>query len=404
MVLKDEWIEDIERGKGIRAAAYVRVSTGKQAKEGFSLEAQVDELGRLARQLGVSHLYWFLDAARSGIDFDRRKLNKILDLAERGEISRLLAVEIDRIGRNSRRLLNFFFDLRDYGVVIDTPEGELDVNSLHGLLISTIKSWSSQDDNERRRKASVAGKRESFRQKHWNRPVPLGYRRSGDWIDKIPGWQPLVMNAYDLFIACKNFEAVRKRINDRYCQLLQNPLTRDQVKRILSDSVYVGKPQHLGEVLTDASLAFVNEEKFVTVQEAIKHIRSKHKRDKVSLPKKLIETYGISALCEGWLELRHASDGGLVIGNGTRTIGDVKRQILKCKKCGSQRVVPRSLKSKTEFQSCEDNIAPLVYETSSKSPDNAIWLWRKQNAKRITQRRERAVGRIRDMNLFGFLK
>jgi len=168
-------IEDLEGGMGLSAAAYVRVSTRRQARDGYSQDAQQGDLRKLAQTLGISRIFWYIDA-KSGRDFDRKKLNCILDLAEAGEIQKLLIVHIDRIGRISRRLLTFFSELRDFGVVINTPDGEIDINRLEDMLITAIKAWAAQHDNERRAKAATAGKRESFRKKHWNKPVPPGYR------------------------------------------------------------------------------------------------------------------------------------------------------------------------------------------------------------------------------------
>jgi DNA invertase Pin-like site-specific DNA recombinase len=168
-------VEDLEGGIGLRAAAYVRVSTRRQAPDGYSQDAQQGDLRKLAQTLGISKIFWYIDA-KTGKDFDRKKLDCILDLAEAGEIQRLLIVHIDRVGRISRRLLSFFSELRDFGVVINTPDGEIDINRLEDMLITAIKAWAAQHDNERRAKAATAGKRESFRKKHWNKPVPPGYR------------------------------------------------------------------------------------------------------------------------------------------------------------------------------------------------------------------------------------
>lgn len=119
-------IEDFEGGIGIRAAGYVRVSTRRQARDGFSLAAQEQELRKLAQDLKFSRVYWFIDT-KTGKDFDRRKLSNILDMAEAHAIQSLLIVRIDRVGRLSRCLLTFFFELRDYDVTINTPEGGIDV-------------------------------------------------------------------------------------------------------------------------------------------------------------------------------------------------------------------------------------------------------------------------------------
>jgi DNA invertase Pin-like site-specific DNA recombinase len=360
-----DWVEDIEGGKGLRAAAYIRVSSGKQAKEGFSLDAQKDEVRKLAKKEGISRLYGFVDAGKSGIDFDQRKLDKILVLAERHEIDRLLVVEIDRIGRNSRRLLNFLWDLRDHGVIINTPNGEIDVGHLGGWLIGAIKAFASQDDNERRARAVAAGKRESFKQRRWNKPIPPGYQRAGNWIEKAPNWEPLITDAYNLFPNKRNLQSVRTEINAKYRQLLPKLLTRDQIRRILSDTVYIGKPQYFGESVLDASLLFIAEENFVRIQELLKRVADRHKPKENSPLNQLVERYGISALDYlDQLEFHHKQDDGVIVRNGTRIDGGIHRQIFQCKKCRRHFIVPTN--------SQLNKICPASGLCTTRQKDNAV--------------------------------
>lgn len=337
----ENWVEDLGGGKGIRAAAYVRVSTDRQAREGFSLEAQEKELRGLAEKVGVSRLYWFNDAGKSGVDFDRRKLNLILDLAEGHEIDKLLVVDIDRLGRNSRRLLGFFSDLRDCGVTVQTPEGEIDVDQLEDLLISAIKAWAAQHDNERRARAAIAGKIESFRKKCWNKPIPLGYRKGPDkWIEKEPGWEPVIKDVFGLFLKLRNYRAVRDAINKKYG--FNKPLTRQQVSQILRNHVYAGKPQYAGKIIVeDPSLAYVDSETFERIQELSRHIHRRHSHKKRDALRDLVREYGPDVL--GFIPntaVLCPSCNGVMVKNGTISIGKWTANNYLCKKCRRQRKVP----------------------------------------------------------------
>ncbi|MEM3463595.1 MAG: recombinase family protein [Candidatus Bathyarchaeia archaeon] len=57
---------------GLRVAAYLRVSTGKQAKDGMSLEVQKELIENMKNQLKSLSNYWFVDLGKSGRDFDGR--------------------------------------------------------------------------------------------------------------------------------------------------------------------------------------------------------------------------------------------------------------------------------------------------------------------------------------------
>lgn len=336
-------VEDLGDGGGINAGAYLRVSSRRQAKEGLSLEDQRIRLRELARKIGVSRIYWFVDAGISGRDFDRRKLNFILDLAEKHEIQKLLVAYVDRLGRDSRKLVEFFWDLSDYGVTIQTPEGEIDVKKLEGWLISAIKAWSAQDVNEQRGKSALAGRVRSFMKKHWNRLVPLGYRRREDsWIEKEPGWDPLIKRVYELYLKNANYKAVADTVNQEFQALLQKLMTHQQVQQIICDPVYVGKPQFAGKAtVEDSNLAYVDPETFRWAQEISGRIRRKRSRKKKDALRDLLEKYGPDVLefIPGVAVLCPVCKG-VMVKNGTISIGEWTAHNYLCKGCGKQRKVP----------------------------------------------------------------
>jgi DNA invertase Pin-like site-specific DNA recombinase/transposase-like protein len=347
-------MEEFEDGKGVKAAAYIRVSTGKQVL-GFSLAAQTEALRELARKRGVSSLYWFRDAGESGRDFDKRQLDEILQLAATREITELLVVDIDRIGRISRKLMDFLLDLRDYGVIIVEPSGEMDVNELTGLMMAAIKSWAAQYENERRALASVSGRVQAFLKMHWNKAVPKGYRRNEDgWIKKDEAWNPIIKDIFHLFIMYKNYKAVANAINTKYASFLSQPLTRQQIASILCDPVYVGRPKYSGKVvnkqfkkvvMNDVNLAYVDEVAFEKAQKIIDTIRQKHARKNGSIIKGIIDKYGIKALDF----LRHIkvmcpnctcpNCKAIMVQNGNPTFNGQKNYI--CNTCRRQLRVPK---------------------------------------------------------------
>jgi DNA invertase Pin-like site-specific DNA recombinase len=339
----EHWVEDLGDGEGIKAAAYLRVSSSRQAKEGLSLEDQEARLRELARKIGVSRIHWFVDAGISGRDFDRRKLNSILDLAEKREIQKLLVAYVDRLGRDSRKLVEFFWDLSDYGVTIQTPEEEIDVKKLEGWLISAIKAWSAQDVNEQRGKSALAGRVRSFTKKRWNRPAPLGYRRREDgWIEKEPGWDPLIKRVYELYLKNANYNATADTVNREFQALLQKPLTHQQIRQIVCDPVCVGKPQFAGKAtVEDPNLAYIGAETFRMVQEISGRIRRKRSRKKKDALQDLVKECGIGVLefIPNIVVLCPVCQG-TTVKNGTIYMNGRTVHNYLCRKCGKQHKIP----------------------------------------------------------------
>lgn len=83
-----------------RAIAYTRVSTGRQAVEGMSLDAQEDVLRRQAELLGFSECTVMAETGRSGRSISGRPaLRAALAELNAGQADALVIAKIDRLAR-----------------------------------------------------------------------------------------------------------------------------------------------------------------------------------------------------------------------------------------------------------------------------------------------------------------
>lgn len=289
---------------GISVAAYRRVSTFRQVLLGKSLECQEDDQRARAIAIGARIIYWFIDAGKSGKDFSTRKLNTILALAAAGKIDKLVISEIDRVGRKSLKLLGFLLQLRGYGVTIVTPTQELDIEKLGDFIIAAVKAFAAEDQNNSRGFAALNSKVKAFRKRIWNLDIPIGYQKKKSWLAKVPGWNPVISKMFMLFLRYKKYGLVCNIINDVFSGFLKKPLTRQQVRQILGNSVYMGKPRYSGDivdktfgkvVINDPTLAYVSEDIFEKVQTVIKAKSAKYSRRKKPV-EELVETFGLEVL------------------------------------------------------------------------------------------------------------
>ena len=93
-----------------RFVAYLRVSTGKQARSGLGMEAQEAAIQRFIEQRPGSRLLKTFRENRSGADDGRPELRAALCLCRRIGAT-LLVAKLDRISRRQ----GFLIDLRDSG-------------------------------------------------------------------------------------------------------------------------------------------------------------------------------------------------------------------------------------------------------------------------------------------------
>jgi len=82
----------------MRAFAYIRVSTGEQAKK-HSLEAQKDEIERFCAENDIQVIGWFEDHVSGRKLVEREGLMQMLDRAR--EVDVIVAAESDRISRDT---------------------------------------------------------------------------------------------------------------------------------------------------------------------------------------------------------------------------------------------------------------------------------------------------------------
>lgn len=332
--------------KGIGVALYLRVSTDRQAERGFSLQDQELRLTEEAKRLKASRIHKIVDAGESGTNFARKGLGAVLELARDAKIQYVLVTSLDRIGRDLIESLDYVRKLREFGVKIVAAGAETDISTEDGLMIATIQFLSSELENKRRTKSSMAGRIQSFRMKHWCRPLaPIGYRKNEEgWIEKEPSWEPLIKRVYELYAKRSNYQVVKNIVNKEFQSFLTKPLTHQQVRQILHDSVYIGRPQYAGKVTNeDPSLAYVDPEVFEKVKNLASLVHRRHSRKHRDLFQDLVKEYslGILEFIPNIAVICPDPDCmGVMVKNGTVNIGEWTAHNYLCKKCGTQRRVP----------------------------------------------------------------
>jgi predicted site-specific integrase-resolvase len=143
-------VEDIERLLGMledkqervgKTILYARVSTRKQQPY---LENQVQRLEEYAKSRGWE--YEVIKEIASGVNENRRGLQKLLNMVKRGEVERVVVEYPDRLARFGFHYLKEFFD--GFGVeliVINGREGEKErVQELVEDLVAIVSSFAAK--------------------------------------------------------------------------------------------------------------------------------------------------------------------------------------------------------------------------------------------------------------------
>ena len=113
----DEGVDVDENGNYLVNVGYLRVSTDKQAEEGYGLDIQEERVVAQARFKEMKNLVLFVDDGYSGTIMDRPALNGIIDLINRFNdgrspirVASLIVYKMDRLGRTLLGTLQFIQD------------------------------------------------------------------------------------------------------------------------------------------------------------------------------------------------------------------------------------------------------------------------------------------------------
>ena len=175
----------------MKAALYVRVSTDEQAKEGFSIDAQLEKLEAYAKAKGWRIYDRYVDDGYTGREVDRPAYREMMRDIEYWDV--LLTLKIDRVHRNLRNFLEMFDILQRKNKHFATVYENVDTSSAMGRffikLIASIAELESEQISERVRLAMEQAKKQGY---HVGRPPKLfDVVREGGHMKLVPSEKAL---------------------------------------------------------------------------------------------------------------------------------------------------------------------------------------------------------------------
>jgi site-specific DNA recombinase len=176
---------DEQNGMPVACTAfYIRVSTDKQAEEGFSLEAQRQRLTSYCAAMGwavCDDTSIYVDAGLSAKTTDRPAFLRMLQDAKAGKFQRVVSVALDRLARSTRDFLAIVDTLDKAGVAIVLLKQNFDTGTPQGRFALTMFAALAELEVGTIAERTMTGRIEKARQGGFNgSPVPFGYTRSGD--------------------------------------------------------------------------------------------------------------------------------------------------------------------------------------------------------------------------------
>jgi len=225
----------------VKAAIYTRVSTEDQAKEGFSLDAQLDKLRSYckARDWIVSEEY--VDDGYSGRNVKRPAYSKMMQEIEKWDI--LLVIKMDRIHRNSKNFMTMMEYLKQMDKEFVSMSESLDTSTAMGRFVMDIIQRIAQLESEQIGERVYIGMEQKARTEGgvlgFN--IPYGYNYYNGKLIVNDDEAIIIKNIYSYYIEGKSMGEIAKMLNSTKIPTKKGGLwAKKTISTILKNSTYCG--------------------------------------------------------------------------------------------------------------------------------------------------------------------
>jgi len=225
----------------MRVAVYVRVSTEDQAREGFSLDAQVKRLTAYCkvRSWDVSDVY--RDEGFSGRNTARPEYQRMLSEMDRWDV--ILVLKMDRIHRNSVNFTEMMDLLRNKGKDFNSLSEKFDTTTAMGRFVMDIVQRMAQLESEQIGERVKVGMTKKAREGDgpMGFPAPYGYCYADGRLVVVEAEAEAVRRIFDMYTNGSSTETIATSLrNANILSKTGGVWTRQAVWRILHNPLYAG--------------------------------------------------------------------------------------------------------------------------------------------------------------------
>jgi len=258
-------------------ALYIRVSTTKQADEGYSLDAQARELGAYCQangwQVCDGHIY--IDAGLSGKSTDRPQFQAMLEAAKDGKIQRIVATKLDRIARNLKDLLQTVDELKQYGCALVIKKEAFDTGTPQGVFVMQMLGAVSELERSMISERVQSGRLEKAKAGGFNgAPPPYGYSYQNEQFVIVPSQGHWVREIFASFLAGRSINSIAKDLNDKGAPTQKGGQWYAMtVQQILRNGAYAGLAQWDGLENDGAYPAIISKETYEATHRRLQALR-----------------------------------------------------------------------------------------------------------------------------------
>ena len=252
------------------AALYIRVSTDIQAEEGYSIDAQKEQLAAYCTMKGLKNYEFYIDGGWSGSNLERPEMKRLIKACENGEISHVIVFKLDRLSRSQKDTLHLIEDVFNPNDVSFVSLNEsMDTATPMGRLMLGILSAFAQLERENIKLRTRMGMLERVKAGYWmgGGKVPYGYDYDREQGILVPNQDAdNVRKLYELYLAGYSPQSIADMLGLKYDRLAE---------QILRRKINYGVIEYKGEVYEGRHEPLISKETYdLAMQEMARRSKS----------------------------------------------------------------------------------------------------------------------------------
>lgn len=225
----------------MRAAIYARVSTEDQAKEGYSLDAQVKRMEAYCKARGWTVSGRYVDEGQSGRNTNRPAYNAMM--ADKADWDLILVLKMDRIHRNSVNFTLMMNHLRNHNKEFNSIQESFDTTTAMGRFVMDIMQRIAQLESEQIGERVYMGMERKARmgQGHMGSGHPYGYVYREGRLLVLEDERLTVETIFRLRAENQSYQKIADRLNENGIPSKKGlRWSRQAVWNIINNPLYQG--------------------------------------------------------------------------------------------------------------------------------------------------------------------
>lgn len=245
----------------MECVAYMRVSTEKQAEEGYGLDSQKRDIIEYCRNNELMITDWYVDDGYSGKDINRPEVQRLITDCIKNRVKRVVTFALDRVARSTYDtiyVLERVFQKHniDFRCVHNKINYETPSEQFQTQIVAAVAEYERKNIVLRMR----GGMLERIKQGYWmgggNLPYCYSYDDKNGILVPIPERKAQAREAMDLFLQGYS--------DDRISKLLG--INEGTIRKILTSIVNTGKIPYKGNVYNGLHEPIFTEQEFELLQ------------------------------------------------------------------------------------------------------------------------------------------